>query len=231
MLTDPTILVFYIESPEHTPLHTWGLAPDATTCVKLYKFDTDYGDTSGLGHPYLNSTVVSLYDSIGRRPREDFDRDNSGRWVMHFLYSPMYMNRRRTRRGGLFGWGKPKTPRKLSTRFMRTAQTILDATPYRATPRKHSTNPRPNFVSKRPNNYRPKLVTEAWVKTQLGPSVPIEDIKMITTDVNAIIKLNPSETQLHNAVELKKREGGHDWRLTILSLARSAMEKSIYNFA
>lgn len=143
------------------------------------------------------------------------------------------MNRRRTRRGGLFGWGKPKTPRRLTTRFKRTAQTILDATPYRATPRKLQTNPRLNLVTQGqlPTNYRPKLVTEAWVKTQLGPSVPIEDVKMITNDVNAIIKVNPSEKQLHNAVEFKKREGGHDWGLTILSLARYAMEKPIFNFA
>jgi hypothetical protein len=73
-------------------------------------------------------------------------------------------------------------------------------------------------------------VSEGWVKTQLGPYVPFEDVKKITMDVNGIIKANPTEKQLREAIEIKKLEGGHDWGLTVLSLARSSIGNPLYNF-
>jgi hypothetical protein len=128
------------------------------------------------------------------------------------------MNRRRTHRGGLFGWRR-KTPRRLSDRFKRTADLILASSPYHAT-----------------RKSRPKKVNEDWVKTKIDPSVSKEELTRITNDVNVIIQANPSAKQLNDTIRLQeavaKANGtGRDRNLKILYLARYAMANFIYNFA
>lgn len=84
------------------------------------------------------------------------------------------------------------------------------------------------------------FVSHNWVKAKLDPSVPIEEVVMITNDVNAIIRVNPTVKQLNNSIRLQqavaKTHGTVDRNLIILYLARSAMARSattnsIYNFA
>ncbi len=79
--------------------------------------------------------------------------------------------------------------------------------------------------------YKPKFASERWVNTQLGSSVAVQDVKEITKEVNEILKMNPTEQELKEAIEIMKRDGGSDRGLTVLSLVRSFVMNPLYQYA